>query len=404
MGLSVLSPEDTAGASQPSEAHVSSLPEDSNAGLPAGVLFHAAVYGGTGYSTESWAEAVGLAECQVPLKVIPLGPQEDTHRMLPPAVRHKLDDLQRQNLDVARSVIYQCATAETFNLQFYARSRIGRTTFESDRLPKGWAEQCNAMDEVWVPSEFNARTFASAGVDERKLRVMPIGVDASLFRPGAEPLPWPSHGFRFLSNFDWVDRKGARILLKAYLAEFKGDEDVCLVLKLAQHGNPAADAEAFLTYFVEREAGLKLEDAPPILLVKGFIPHVEMPRLYASADAFVLSSHGEGFGIPYLEALSSGLPVIATRWSGQLDFLHDGNSFLIDIEGLVPASPEVEFYAGHCWAQPSVEHLRELMRTVYRNRAESRRRAAVGRREVTERWDWKVVIKQWEAGFQRLLT
>jgi glycosyltransferase involved in cell wall biosynthesis len=404
MGLSVLSPEISVAASQSSALPVWSLSEDSREGLPAGVFFHAAVYGGTGYSTESWAEAVGLADCQVPLKVIPLGPQEDTHRMLPSEVRNRLDDLQRQKLDVARSVIYQCTTADAFNLQFYARSRIGRTTFETDRLPEGWAAQCNGMDEVWVPSEFNARTFASAGVDPRKLRVMPIGVDAELFRPGTEPLPWPSHGFRFLSNFDWVDRKGAKILLRAYLAEFKSDEDVCLVLKLAQHGNPSADAEAFLTHFMEREAGLKLEDAPPILLVKGFIPHIEMPRLYASADAFVLPSHGEGFGIPYLEALSSGLPVIATRWSGQLDFLHDGNSFLIDIEGLVPASPEVEFYAGHQWAQPSIAHLRELMRAVYRDRAESRRRAAVGRREVIERWDWKVVIKQWEAEFQRLLS
>jgi glycosyltransferase involved in cell wall biosynthesis len=376
---------------------------DAQPSLPAGVLFHAAVYGGTGYSTESWAQAVGLARCRIPVKVIPLGPQEDTHKMLPAAVRMTLDDLRREKLDVARSVIYQCTTADAFNVRFYARSRVGRTTFETDRLPDGWAEQCNAMDEVWVPSEFNRKTFAGAGVDERKLRVLPIGVDAGLFRPGLERLPWPVAGFRFLSNFDWVDRKGAQILLRAYLAEFKGDEDVSLVLKLSQHGNPSADAEAWLAYFVEKEAGLKLEKAPSILLVKGFIPHEEMPRLYASADAFVLSTHGEGFGIPYLEALACGLPVIATRWSGQLDFLHDGNSWLIDIEGLAPASPEVEFYAGHLWAQPSIEHLRQLMRQVYTDHTGRERRADLGRREVVERWDWDIVIKRWEREFHRLL-
>ena len=373
--------------------------------LPAGVVFRAVVYGGTGYANEGWNEVVGLAENQVPLVLLPLGPQDDFRKMLPAAVRHTLDTLKISKLNLTRSVIYQGTTADGWDMDNYGRCRVGRTMFESDRLPDGWAEQCNAMDEVWVPSEFNRQTFAAAGVAEEKLRVLPIGIDSALFCPGCKAFDWPAaRGFRFLSNFDLLDRKGMRILLKAYLGEFKADEDVCLILKLAQHGNPGTDPEALLAHFVETEAGLRLEDAPPIILVKGFIPHLGMPRLYASADAFVLPSHGEGFGLPYIEALSCGLPVIATRWSGHLDFLHDGNSYLIDIEGLVPASPEVEYYAGHQWAQPSIEHLRQLMRSVYTDREESARRAALGRKEVAERWDWKVIMKRWAAEFRRLLA
>jgi glycosyltransferase involved in cell wall biosynthesis len=262
------------------------------------------------------------------------------------------------------------------------------------------------MDEVWVPSVFNRETFARAGVHPHRLRVVPLGVDCGVFRPGYQPFTWPpARGFKFLSMFDLQDRKGMDLLLKAFLAEFRADEDVCLILKVTQHSDRWADAAALLAQIMEREAGMPLEKTPPIILVQGSIPRFELPRLYASADAFVLPTRGEGFGLPFIEALACGLPVIATRWSGHLDFLHDGNSYLIDIEGVVPASSrDVEYFAGHRWAQPSVEHLRQLMRTVYSQPDEARRKAQVGRQEISEHWDWDVVVKRWVAEFMRLLA
>lgn len=79
-----------------------------------------------------------------------------------------------------------------------------------------------------------------------------------------------------------------------------------------------------------------------------------MVALYNSCDAFVLPSRGEGWGRPYMEAMACGLPTIGTRWSGQLEFMHDENSYLIDIDGLedVPSTVELPFYQGHRWARP----------------------------------------------------
>ncbi|HXJ92347.1 MAG TPA: glycosyltransferase [Terriglobia bacterium] len=381
------------------------LASEVSSDLPAGVVFQALVYGGTGYAEAGWVEVLGLARSGIPVQLVPLGDKEDYRRLLPASARNALDALKLAKVDPARSVFYQGAMAYLWDLNTYGRCRVGHTMFETDRLPDGWARWCNAMDEVWVPSEFNRETFAAAGVDPHRLRVLPLGVDASLFRPGSKPFQWQqARGFKFLSMFDLQDRKGMDLLLKAYLAEFKANEDVCLILKITQHTDRMADPTALLTYFVEKEAGLSLEKTPPIILVQGFVPRAELPRLYASADAFVLPSRGEGFGLPYIEALACGLPVIATRWSSHLDFLHDGNSYLIDIEGLVPASwQDVEYFAGHRWAQPRVEHLRQLMRTVYSNREEARRRAEIGRQEILERWDWSVVVKRWVAEFRRLL-
>jgi glycosyltransferase involved in cell wall biosynthesis len=368
-----------------------------------GILFQGIIYGGTGYAEECWVIALALAESRVPVQLVPVGWQADTKRILPAPARQTLDSLTRQRIELSQSILYQHSMAYLWNLDFYGRVRVGRTMFETDRIPDGWAERCNALDEVWVSSEFNRQTFAASGVDPRKLRVMHAGVDTHLFRPDVDPLNIPRRrGFNFLSVFDLQPRKGSNLLLRAYLSEFKPDEDVSLTLKLSQHSDQHADPEAELAYFIEREVGLKLEQTPPIVLLSGFFTQAEMARLYAAADAFVLPTHGEGYGRPLLEALARELPVVATRWSGQLDFLHDENSYLIDIEGLVPASVEEESFAGHLWAQPSVEHLRQLMRQVYADQLEAQKRAARGRAEMVEHWDWSVIAPRWVGEFKRL--
>lgn len=67
----------------------------------------------------------------------------------------------------------------------------------------------------------------------------------------------------------------------------------------------------------------------------------DMPKLYKRAQAFVLPSRGEGWGRPHMEALSMGIPVLATNWSGPTAFLHEGNSYPIPIaEKLVPVRCE----------------------------------------------------------------
>lgn len=103
-------------------------------------------------------------------------------------MRRALERLTLQRLDPARSVLYHAGTPTSWNLDFYGRSRVGRTAFGTDRIPDGWAERCNALDEIWVPNEFNRETFTASGVDAQKVRVLRTGVDTQRFRPGSQPL------------------------------------------------------------------------------------------------------------------------------------------------------------------------------------------------------------------------
>jgi glycosyltransferase involved in cell wall biosynthesis len=374
------------------------------ASFPAGVIFQADVYGGESDTEENWAEALGLAQGDIPVRLVPLGLQEDRNRRLPERTRTALDSLTRQRVDPARSVLYHSGAPTSWNLDFYGRCRIGRTAFGTDRIPEGWSSRCNAMDEVWVASEFNRETFADAGVDGGKLHVMRAGVDTQRFRPGVQPLTIPhTRGFTFLSESDLQPGAGTDILLRAYLQEFKADEDVALILKICEHAGSTVAGEAELAFFIEKDLGVRLEQTPPLILLSGALPLSESARIHAAAHAFVLPARGQAHGRAILEALASGLPVIATRWGGQLDFLNDANSFLIGIDGLMPASLESELCAGHFWAEPSVDHLRQLMREVSSHSSEALQRAQRGRRDAVDRWDWSVVIPEWLEAFRARL-
>jgi len=130
------------------------------------------------------------------------------------------------------------------------------------------------------------------------------------------------------------------------------------------------DFEAKMSEFIEQDAYLKEQLAssekkmPSLHVVPSELPNFLMPQLYQLADVFVLPSRGEGWGRPHVEAMSMGLGIIATGWSGPTSFIEHGvNGWLIRVDEL----EEIEegAFRGHRWAKPNVPHLRKLMRNAY---------------------------------------
>lgn len=268
---------------------------------------------------------------------------------------------------------------------------VGLSMFETDRLPDGWALACNELDEVWVPSQFARERFVEGGVEPGKVQVMPVGIDADRYDPNrVSPLPIAGcRGFTFLSVFDWTLRKGWDVLLEAYATAFRASDDVCLVLRTASRSARDVPADAIDAVF--DRLGIPSGDRPTVLVVDAPLADEDMPRLYRAADAFVLPTRGEGWGLTLMEAMAAGLPAIATRWGGHLDFMSDANAWLIDVDALVevPAA-QVErspFYAGgHRWAQPSIVHTAALMRRAFESREACSRLGAAARRDILSTW------------------
>ncbi len=218
--------------------------------------------------------------------------------------------------------------ANRFKRHPAAIASLGRTMFETTGVPAEWVQRCNLMDEVWVPSEHNLRTFANAGVAASKLYKVPETFDMELFDPSVAPLEVEGlRGFVFLSVFAWIGRKAWDILLRAWFDEFGRRDDVTLLLKadpdLAPSGtNCRREVDAFIRSRLKRDP----KKGPRVVVLEEQLEISDVPRLYRAADAFVLASRGEGWGRPYMEAMAMGLPTIATAWSGHLEFMNPDNS------------------------------------------------------------------------------
>lgn len=125
--------------------------------------------------------------------------------------------------------------------------------------------------------------------------------------------------------------------------------------------------------------------SPPIFVVDAHIDSIAMPALYRSSNCFVLPSRGEGWGRPHVEAMAMGVPVIATNWSGPTAFLTEENGWPLAIDGLVPVSVG-PFRKHHRWAEPSVSHLRMLLRHAAENPSEAAVKGARAREDVVRRF------------------
>lgn len=263
----------------------------------------------------------------------------------------------------------------------YGSYKIGYTMLEVSGLPREWVRRANMMDEVWTPSSFNADTFRASGV-ERPVHVMPLGVNPAYFNPGIEGYP-VSGVYTFLSAFEWGERKAPEVLLRAFNDEFRSDEPAVLVCKVYNQ-----DASVNVPRQVDR-LGLKGRGGRVVFSINEVVPAHQLGALYRSADCFVLPSRGEGWGLPVLEAMACGLPVITTAWSAQTDFINDEVAYPLRVERLVPAEAKCPYYQGFNWAEPSYEHLRALMRRVYENREEARQKGARASAEALGRWTWR---------------
>jgi glycosyltransferase involved in cell wall biosynthesis len=359
------------------------------------------IYDPSGYADEGRNFLLNLQSKFPHLSARAIGRQSEIFRaQLDIATRHSLDAMLAREGD-ADSICVTHFPAYAFRRHSNAFYHIGRTMFETDGLPADWVAKCNQMDEIWVPTDFNIETFRRAGVTAKLIKI-PEGIDTEKYCPGYDPLPVP--GLRktvFLSIFEWIYRKGWDTLLRAWSRAFSADDDVSLLLRsypmnVTEGLDEKQEIESQINTFLTSELGLERSAVAPIIVLHQQVPDKAMPRLYASANALVAPSRGEGWGRPHMEAMACGLPVIATRWSGNLEFMNDSNSYLIDVDEIVQIDErtEIPFYRGQRWAEPSVDHLTALLRKIVERPQESHFVGLRARSEMKAKWQWSKVVAQ----------
>jgi glycosyltransferase involved in cell wall biosynthesis len=284
----------------------------------------------------------------------------------------------------------------------WARYKFLFTMMETRALHPHFVERCNCADELAVPSHWCKEMFRESGVT-KPMRVVPLGVDTSVFTPDAEPLGFSSDlkDFVFISVFGWSMRKGYDVLVRAFFEEFTGRDDVSLLIMSRYYGSTDESKKKKIREDIAKIASLVDNPSKPhVLLFGDTLSERMMPRLYASAHCYVLISRGEGFGLPFCEAAACGLPVIASDYSGQTDFLDDENSYLVEVDGfrkMQELSWISYFYEDAEFpvlGASAVEQTRAHMRRVYENYAEAQGKAELLRERVTTEYDWSVGIRK----------
>jgi len=115
----------------------------------------------------------------------------------------------------------------------------------------------------------------------------------------------------------------------------------------------------------------------------------QLPLLYRSIDCYITAGRGEGWDMPLMEAMACGLPTIATNWGAHQEFATNENSYLLDINGTIPAIAKCPYYEGFNWADPDANHFSELLLTVFNNQQQAIEKGTLAAKDMAQNWTWK---------------
>ncbi|MGE6610557.1 glycosyltransferase [Peribacillus sp. NPDC076916] len=298
------------------------------------------------------------------------------------------------------SILFIHGTPENFvnGNKFSFKKRIGITIFETDRIPMSWVNLCNSMDEIWVPTQFNYRTFTESGVDPSKIKVIHYPIDHTKYDQIFPPYPFPPQvkSFRFLYTIAFDFRKGLDLLIPSFCEEFSNEEDVSLILKIYV---PSWNQEKEYLKVISSYIPIK-ENNPHIHFIIEKMPQDTLLSLYSSCSCYVSTERACGWGMPQMEMMAMGKPVISINWGGITEFMNNSNSFLIQPEPeLEPVHNELqktrpEFYLGHKWAKVLKQNVKKVMREAFENHIKREEVSTKAKQDMKNKFSFQNISSQ----------
>ncbi len=253
--------------------------------------------------------------------------------------------------------------------------RIAYWAWELPVPPRRWPDPTGLVSEIWTCSHYAKRSL------EKAFR-LPIYVvpHAVAVEPASENSQYRDL-FQVLVVADSrssLARKNLKGSIAAFNLAFREVTGARLIIKF---GGDPSNLEPFIG------CG---ENKKKISVIHRFLSAGEMSDLYRSSDVFLSLHRAEGFGLALLEAMAHGKPVVASRWSGNLEFMNDQNSFLVDC-GSTPIEDETVYacYSDASWADPNINRAAALLTKLYEDskmRRMKSRNAQITARSLVDNW------------------
>jgi glycosyltransferase involved in cell wall biosynthesis len=354
------------------------------------IKIHGIFYDASGYGKVNRNLALKLHESGYKVKIDPKRSQNQLNA-------EELQGLiELEKTRITRKHILIDSIIPSFAEMSSGKYRVLYTTIESYTVPQQFIDCCELYDEIWLTSEWSASILRK--YVDKPIYTVPTGVDPETYKESGPKFDFSrqAKGFIFLSVFGWNYRKGPDVLCKAYFDEFSEEDDVTLlIMSRYQNGMSRHHRNKIKTDIDEYMKGFPNKSMPHLVRFNQMLPEKDMAKLYRACQAFVLSTRGEGGGLPPLEASLCGLPVIMTNCSGQQGYLRDDNSYMVEIdylEEIRSGMMHLHYWDGQKFPALKSEsvhkQLRAAMRSVYEDYSAARTKNRRMQKLILEKFTW----------------
>jgi glycosyltransferase involved in cell wall biosynthesis len=232
--------------------------------------------------------------------------------------------------------------------------------WELEDFPDEFSQVLDSLQEVWTISEFARKAIQQQTKKPVHVLPMPITPINASEIADRNPLSEITRGNPyFLAIFDFqssMDRKNPLATIEAFKNAFQEGENVKLVVKTI-NGNLWPKQKELLL-----DATLGYEN---IHIIDQYLERPEVLGLMKNALAYVSLHRSEGYGLTLAESMELGTPVIATGYSGNLDFMDETNSLLVDYDLIDVSDSTGAYRIKSRWADPRIESAAVHMRRIF---------------------------------------
>lgn len=363
-----------------------------------GILFLGYVEAGLGLGESLRGLVSAYASGSQPFAIYPFEKGVET-RLIGPFMPERYDRSGRYDVVVVEVAADQLPKVEdSVPPEILAGARrVLRTYWELPAAPAAWRSALRGIDEIWAPNTFVADAFRD--IFDGDIVVIPPCIE-----PEIQPVPKRSRydledgRFYFLFTFDYFSfpaRKNPQAVLEAFQVAFPDpSEMVGLVIKST--GADTHHPELKRAFLAAAEAD------PRIRILDETMSRADVHGLIQTCDCYMSLHRSEGFGFGMAEAMFYGKPVVATRYSGNADFLTPETGFPVDFRLRPVGEDEYVWVHGQVWAEPDMGSAVDALRTVYRRPELRRQRAAAAAAFIRSHYGAFAVRRAIEARLQEI--
>ena len=324
----------------------------------------------------------------------------------------KVVDACCSNADPYKIVILHVTPDEIPRLLNPDNFNVAHFFWETDKLPPAFIAGLNMVSEIWTGSQANVDAIRKSGITKPVFVFpQPMTTDIYCVEPyQSSQLPLEAAEseqkmYLFYSIFEWTNRKNPDLLLHAFLNEFTEGENVGLLLKTYfQSFTPANFAR-----IRDRVIDIVAEHGTPtakVFLELNPLSYAQIQGIHKRGDCYVTAHRGEGWGIPTVEAMANGNPVITTSYGGVSEYITDWMNGLKLRHEMVPVTGmehATRYYQpDQNWASVTEQDLRDKLRYAYDNQDVMVKIGESGRTLVRDRFNYTVVGDTMKARLQTI--